>query len=246
MAFKSLLNLALAIYFWSFVVISFIITIPVCLIAFPFVAQKTFSKIFLTIPTYIVFAAMTWPNIWKVTIHDKRSNKIWYRNFVIVANHLSMVDSLVLVYAIPLKIKYMIAAVFTKIPIFGDLIRAAGYVTADLHDPNLNQTAVDRAIETIQLDDCSFALYPEGRRELKPYHLEKFKTGAFRIAKETGLPILPVTLHGTEQAMGFGSAIRPAEITVWIDEPFMVMGDNYEKYINHVKNIMTENLNDNN
>jgi 1-acyl-sn-glycerol-3-phosphate acyltransferase len=185
---------------------------------------------------------MTWPGIWKLNFYDNRHNKKWNKQYVIVSNHLSMIDSIVLIYHIPLKIKFMIAAVFTKIPIFGRLILASGHITADLHDPSLNQTAVDRAIHTIQKDHCSFALFPEGRRELVSYKFERFKTGAYRIAKATNLPILPVTLHGAEKAMGFGGLVNSATITIWIDNPFNVLSDNYQKYIDYTKSIMEKNL----
>ena len=113
---------------------------------------------------------------------------------------------------------------------------------ADLKDPNLNKTAVDWAIEAIEKDSCSLALYPEGKRELIPYTFEKFKTGFARIAKQTGLLVLPITLKGTAECMPIGGFVYPGNIEMIIDEPFEVKDEEYCKYIDYAQIIITKNL----
>lgn len=83
----------------------------------------------------------------------------------------------------------------------------------------------------------------EGMRELTPYVFEKFKTGAFRIARKTGLRILPVTLKGTYEAVKFWGIAGLSEINVYIDEPFIVADDDFPFYINLTQHTFRKRLN---
>lgn len=235
-----LLELCLTVYVWTAMAISMIVTMPICLVLYPFLSQKKISRIYEKIPAVIVFTVMR--PFWKLQIYDLRKEKSWTEQYIITANHLSFLDSLVLAHVIPLEKKFMVGRGFQKIPIFGRLSELSGHVPADLNDPEVNKSAVPRAVQTIQKDSSSFAIYPEGRRELSPYRFEPFKTGAYRIAKITGLEILPVTLAGTYEAMRFGGIVSPATITVWIDEPFSVCSEDYSKYIQKNQEIITKNL----
>ena len=140
-----------------------------------------------------------------------------------------------------MKKKYLMGHTFSKVPIFGFLTRNAGYVTAERGNSILNSQAVDKAVDAINRDLCSFVVYPEGKRQSTPYVFDQFKTGAYRIARQTDLQILPVTLKGTYEAM-HGIVVGRAEITVYIDDPFTVDDENYPFYIEHSKNIFTKNL----
>lgn len=236
----NLFKILLTIYFWFFAVCSLILTAPICLILYPFIDEKTFSKIYGFIPASILSIVM-YP-FWSLKIEDLRKDKSWNKDYVVVANHLSFVDSLILLMVYPRKSKFMIANIFTKIPLFGHLSLFSGHVTADIHDPNLNKNAVERAVKAIKRDNSSFILFPEAKRQIESYKFEKFKTGAFRIAKETNLEILPITLIGTEKAVGFGAIVDFANIQVFIDEPFKVEDDDYQKYIDKTLEIMKTNL----
>jgi 1-acyl-sn-glycerol-3-phosphate acyltransferase len=227
-------------YFWFFTVLSILLVTPICIILYPFIDEKTFSKIFICIPANILSFVM-YP-FWEIKIKDLRKNKSWDKNYVVVANHLSFIDSLIISFVVPVKMKFMIGNIFTKIPLFGWMVKMAGYVTADINDPELNKNAVERAVKTIKKDDSSFTLFPEGRRQLKSYTFETFKTGAYRISRETNLSILPITLDGTVEAMGFGAIVNYAKIKIFIDEPFDVVDNDYQKYINKTKEIMLTHL----
>lgn len=236
----------LTIYFWSLSVICLLVTFVTCLILYPFIDQKTFARIYEIMTGYTMLYLMVIPGFWSLKIIDNRKDKTWtdeYGNakrFVMVANHLSMIDSLV-VSVFPLKKKFMIAHIFTRIPIFGWLARNAGFVYADRNKPDLNRDAVDRAIISMK-DGCSFFIYPEGRREIIPYQLDEFKTGAYRIAYATKLPILPLTLRNTEKGMRFGAIIGFADMEIIIDEPFYVETTNYPYYIEKTKKIISSHV----
>ena len=236
----------LTVYFWVLTVPCLLFTFAVCLCIYPFVDEKTFARTYESLMGHTLLMFMVLPGFWKINIVDLRQDKSWTnpggseKRFIVVANHLSYVDSLISVL-IPLKKKYLMGRVFSNLPIFGFLTRNAGYVTAERGNVELNKTAVDRAVDAINKDLCSFQVYLEGKREDIPYVFEQFKTGAFRIARQTNLQILPVTLKGTYEAM-HGIVVGRAEITVYIDEPFTVKDEDYNFYIEHSKNIFTKNL----
>jgi len=231
------------IYFWSLVIPVFFITFFICLLFYPFIDQKTFSRLYEKIPAYLLLNAMMICNIWSFSIYDRRRDKSWEnKQYIIVANHVSFIDSMIISISVPLKKKFMIGKIFTKIPLFGWLSKMSGHVAADRHDPELNKTAVERAIKTID-KNCSFALFPHGYRVENINDFRTFKTGAFRIAHETGIPILPVTLIGTNIAMPIGKGeVNPADIVVIIDEPFYVENNNYSYYVEKTKDIIQSNL----
>lgn len=236
----------LTIYFWALTIPSLLFTFGICLFLYPFVDEKTFARYYESLMEYTLLKAMTLPGFWKIHIVDLRQDKSWRKpngeekRYVVIANHLSYIDSLIFV-RLEMKKKYLMGHIFSKVPIFGFLTRNAGYVTAERGNSALNSQAVNKAIHAINKDLCSFVVFPEGKRETIPYTFDTFKTGAYRIARQTNLPILPVTLKGTYEAM-HGIVVGRAEITVFIDDPFPIESENYDYYIEHSKNIFTKNL----
>ena len=236
----------LTVYFWVLTIPSLLYTFVISLCIYPFVDEKTFARCYESLMGHTLLTAMILPGFWKINIVDLRKDKSWTnpdgseKRFVLIANHLSYIDSLIFV-TLGMKKKYLMGRIFANVPIFGFLTRNAGYVTAERGNVELNKTAVNRAVDAINRDLCSFVIYPEGKRQSTPYVFEQFKTGAFRIARQTDLQILPVTLKGTYEAM-HGIVVGRAEITVYIDEPFTVKDEDYNFYIEHSKNIFTKNL----
>lgn len=212
-------NLLLTIYFWGIASFSTILVSIICIIVYPFVDQKTFARIFEKFSGTIILYSMLIPGFWSVTVKDYRRDTSWDgKRYVIVANHLSFIDSLITLL-IPLKKKFMMGRVFSKVPLFGWITKAAGFVLVDNKDTTTLYDAVDRAVDTMK-DGCSFMIYPEGKRTKG--NLEKFKTGAYRIAQKTQLQILPLCLKNTNIGMPIGGLVKPADIEIIIGEPFYI------------------------
>ena len=230
----------LTIYLWSITIISVLITFPICLILYPFVSQKTFSRLYEAIPGYIMLYSMLIPNFWNFTIIDLRTDTSWEnKRYVIVANHVSFIDSLLLV-PICLKKKFMMARIFGQMPIFGWMARMSGHVLVDKNKPNrlssIENSGVSQALQTIR-DGSSLCLFPEGKRETVPYQLEEFKTGAFHIAKFANIPILPITIKGSAEAMPIGGRVYCSNIELVIGEPFYV--EDIQESISKVKQFIS-------
>ena len=245
-----LTSLLLTIYFWSVSIVCLVFTYFICLIIYPFVDQKTFSRVYETLAGKLSLYFMTVPGFWNLTIRDRRKYKNWNYigkcgqikslQYVIIANHVSFIDSMV-TSMIPLKKKFMIGKVFTKYPVFGWLTEKSGFVHAEKGNTELNKLAVGKAIKAME-DKSSFILYPQGQRVKNIKEMGKFKTGAYRIAHQTGVPVLPLTIKGTEKAMPIGGWVYCADIEIIINEPFYVENNDYESYIEKSKKIILSNL----
>lgn len=122
--------------------------------------------------------------------------------YVIVLNHQSMID-IPMLYWTPLNFRWVTKKELLKAPIFGQYILLHGDITID-------RGASRKAMEKIETQGrkwlsrgVSIAIFPEGTRS-KDGQLHRFKTGAFALAKDNGVGILPVVLDGTDNLIKGG------------------------------------------
>ncbi|MFT3852115.1 MAG: lysophospholipid acyltransferase family protein [Ilumatobacteraceae bacterium] len=136
------------------------------------------------------------------------------RPYVVVANHESFVDIL-LISHLPWEMKWLAKDAFFRYPLVGWLMRMAG----DVRIVRGQRASADLALEQCRdrLDrKVSVMIFPEGTRS-RDGGLGQFKTGAFRLAIETGAPILPLAVHGTRGALRSGDwrfGVVDAEVRV--------------------------------
>ncbi len=115
--------------------------------------------------------------------------------YVIVLNHNSMVDILCL-YKIPLVFKWVSKKEVYKIPLVGRLLFAHGDIVINRASAKeAMQMVHDKGKEWLK-KGASVAIFPEGTRS-KDGEIHNFKAGAFLLAKDAGVPILPIVLDGT-------------------------------------------------
>lgn len=136
--------------------------------------------------------------VWRLTVTGKE-NLPAGEKFIIVANHQSMSDILVVLAGLPLHFKFMAKAELFPIPFIGWQMRLAKYIPLLRGSKDSAVKAVGRARELLRLGP-SILLFPEGTRSFDG-ELLPFKAGAFRIAAEEGVRILPVVIDGTGHAI---------------------------------------------
>lgn len=143
---------------------------------------------------------------------------------VVVANHLSNFDVMVCFRAIPLPIRYLAKKELFKIPLLSTAMRSIGIVEVDRQARGAAIESVNaQSARTIALGD-SLIIYPEGTRS-RSGDLQPFKKGAFTMAAAAGMPIIPVTIHGTWEMWQPGKkTIRPGVVRVVIDPPIETVG----------------------
>ena len=149
------------------------------------------------------------------------------RPYVVVANHESFVDIL-LISHLPWEMKWLSKEDFFKYPLVGWLMRMAGDIKLVRGERDSVIAAMSACKDRLN-HKVSVMIFPEGTRTLDG-ELQQFKTGAFRLAIETGTPVLPLAVHGARPALRKGDwrfGVADAEVRVLepIDTTGMTMDD---------------------
>src|ERR671914_1422384 len=136
------------------------------------------------------------------------------RPYVVVSNHESFVDIL-LISHLPWEMKWLSKAELFRIPIMGWMMWLVGDIPVWRGFGPSAVEAINRC-RVVLKNRVSVMIFPEGTRS-KTAELLPFKDGAFRLAIEAGVPILPLALSGTRTALPkhdwrFGRAV--AEVRV--------------------------------
>ena len=114
--------------------------------------------------------------------------------YLICSNHQSLLDVLV-VMALGSDFKWVSGLRFFKIPMLAVYMRLTGYIAADLKNPFSAGSILGECGEWLGRG-VSVGLFPEGTRSADG-NLGNFKAGAFRVAVQKGVPVLPVAIEGS-------------------------------------------------
>ncbi|MBQ4321710.1 MAG: 1-acyl-sn-glycerol-3-phosphate acyltransferase [Oscillospiraceae bacterium] len=118
--------------------------------------------------------------------------------FVLVCNHLSFFDP---VTGVASFYKHRIVYISKKenftMPIVGRIMRACRHISLDRENPRNAIKTINKAADLIDSGEHSIAIFPEGTRSRK-IHMLPFKAGAFHIAKKSKVPVVVMTMTGTE------------------------------------------------
>ncbi len=140
-------------------------------------------------------------------------------SYVIAANHLSYLDTPVVLANIPVQFRFLAKRGLFQIPFLGTHLARAGHIPVPRADPRAAIKIMSLAAEMIRTRGISLLIFPEGGRS-HDGGLQPFKEGAAYIGIKAGVPVVPVALIGTHQALPFGSArMRPGAVTLRIGDP---------------------------
>ncbi len=146
------------------------------------------------------------------------------RSYVVVANHLSTLDIMACFLAVRLPIRYLAKKELFRIPVLAQGMRAAGIIEVDREARSAVHGEVNRQAQGLLEKKRSLIIYAEGTRP-RDGSMKPFKKGAFTMAISGGLPILPLSIHGTREAFVPGQIwVRGGPITVIIDAPIETEG----------------------
>jgi len=136
-----------------------------------------------------------------------------------LANHVSNLDPPILFPALPGQASVMLKKELMRIPVLGTAMRMARFVPVDRGGSReAAQASVAGAAEAIR-SGLHFLIFPEGTRS-RDGRLSTFKRGPFYLAMETGTPVIPIAISGTQRLMRKGSArIYPGVVQVRMLEP---------------------------
>jgi 1-acyl-sn-glycerol-3-phosphate acyltransferase len=151
-------------------------------------------------------ACRLWGHIWFALIFIRHKNIYEEplqknKSYIFVANHISYLDSPMIVKAFRCPIRALGKAEMAKIPVFGFIYRNV-IVTVDRTSPENRAKSVE-ILKSILLKGISVLVFPEGTFNITHLPLKDFYDGAFRIAIESGTPIKPVLFLDTYQRMPY-------------------------------------------
>lgn len=140
---------------------------------------------------------------------------------IFMANHVSNLDPPVLLPLIPGRTAVLVKKELMKVPLIGTGMRMGNFVPVERNQKR--ETAIEsiRLASEVLASGVHITIFPEGTRS-RTGHLLPFKKGPFYLAQQTGAPIVPVSIHGTEGMMRKGSLrILPGDAHVTFHAPIL-------------------------
>ena len=140
-------------------------------------------------------------------------------SYVIVSNHLSNVDPPIHIAYLPTSVRFLAKKELFKVPIFGHAMRAIGIVETDRTGNAAAHRTINEGVARVIELGVSLIIYPEGHRS-RDGSLHPFKKGAFRIAVDNDMDILPASITGTWDAWPPGSkTLRGGKARITLHPP---------------------------
>src|SRR5699024_7919797 len=136
------------------------------------------------------------PN-WKITISG-RTDIDDRHPYVVVRNHLSQAD-IPLISNLPWEMKWVAKKELFDIPIVGWMMKLAADISVDRRAPDRKEATFKQARHYLS-HNCSVIFFPEGTRSLNG-KLNAFTRGAFELAIREQVPVLPLVIDGTQNAL---------------------------------------------
>lgn len=166
------------------------------------------------------------------------------QSYVFIPNHQGAFDIFLIYGYLNQNIKWVQKQELRKIPFVGKASEIAGHVFVDQSNLKSMKETITKA-EAQLTKDSSMVIFPEGART-KTGKMGRFKRGAFLIAKEMNLPIVPVTVNGPYDLMKIKTyLINPCKLELIVHEPISTEGltdDNMSEFINKCTEIVHSGL----
>ncbi|UGB46201.1 1-acyl-sn-glycerol-3-phosphate acyltransferase [Frateuria edaphi] len=155
----------------------------------------------------------------------------WSQPHVFVANHQSMIDICALFRALPVPVRFVLKQELAKVPFVGWYARAMGMVFIERGSARSSARRLHAAVDLLR-DGASVCAFPEGTRGRG--RVGPFKGGAFQLAIEAGVRVVPVAIEGSGGVLpAAGFRVRPGRIVVRLGEPLATQG-----LVPHERNVL--------
>lgn len=166
-------------------------------------------------------------------------------SYILVANHQSIYD-IPLVYGwLNNNFKWIMKKELRRLPVIGKTCELMGHIFIDRSHPMRAKQSLESAKKNLKQGESSIFLFPEGTRT-RNGKIQRFKRGAFTIARDLHLPIVPVTIIGAYDALPKGlNYITPGTIQMIIHSPIdttHLNDENLNEMVDKVKNTIESKL----
>ena len=120
--------------------------------------------------------------------------------YIVIANHESTVDVFYLLGYFPINMRVVAKQELKTMPFIGAAMTKSGFIFVDNKNKGKSIDHLNEQFEILKKEKLSLMVFPEGSR-FKDVRLAKFRMGAFVMAINNGLPILPVCMKGVREMM---------------------------------------------
>lgn len=199
-------TLLFAIYTFVICTVMLLLSVVAFVLTVPFDKQR---KVVHELSRALVYMFVMVPPMWRRRVegleHIEKD-----KPYVIVINHQSMVDIMML-YLVPMIFRWVSKREAYRIPFIGRFLLLHGDITIDRKQ---GSKAMRKVMEKGQMwlgRGVSVSMFPEGTRS-KDGEIHRFKAGAFALAKEAGVGILPVVMDGST------TMFKPSMMVNWRNE----------------------------
>lgn len=151
-----------------------------------------------------------------------------HRPQIVVANHSSWYDVLALMAFVPGRFVFVAKRELEKIPVFGRSGKKCGHLFIDRYDRARAFESLDALRRTLVETSPTIIMFPEGTRS-PTGEVQAFKKGAFVLAIQTNVEIVPAAISGSRAVLRKGAwRIRPGRVTVRFGAPIPSEGYDLE------------------
>jgi len=162
--------------------------------------------------------------------------------FVLVANHVSWFDIFAIAAKLPVDYHFVAKKELEKIPVFGLAWRVAGHISIDRGNRESATRSLRKAGEQMREQKSVVIIFAEGTRS-RTGRLLPFKKGAFVLAAETGIPIIPTVVTGSFDIMRPDTfVVRPATIHVYFEPAIPAQGNSVDALMTRTRAVFVERL----
>jgi 1-acyl-sn-glycerol-3-phosphate acyltransferase len=173
-----------------YMVVFFPVTLLIWLLSKPFDRKRVITHQILVIQSWILVKLLP---IWKV-VTKGREKALKDTTYVIISNHQSILDIL-LVNSLCYRFKWVSKIENVKVPVLGWYLKMADYITVDRGNKESKEEMLEQSMKFLR-EGISVMLFPEGTRSVNR-EIGFFKRGAFQLAINAQIPILPILLDGS-------------------------------------------------
>ena len=166
---------------------------------------------------------------------EGRDNLTSKQSYVFVSNHQGAFDIFLIYGFLNRNFKWMMKRQIRKIPLVGIACQASHQIFVDKRGPSKIRQTYDKAHEILK-EGMSLVVFPEGSRTFTG-HMATFKRGAFMLADDLQLPIVPITINGSFNVMPRMRDWHFVEwhpLTLTIHQPILPIGKGAEN-IHHAE-----------
>lgn len=146
------------------------------------------------------------------------------RTAIFICNHVNVFDPMAVISAVPQHMRGMELESHFHFPVYGSVIRRCGNIPIPKKRGRAELRELTARIKAAFEAGVSIVVFAEGHRT-RDGHVAPFQKGIFNLARDLGMPIIPMSLTGTYELKRYDSLLlKPATITVWLHSTVEMSG----------------------